>query len=199
VLLGDGDGGFTVPDFRERRRTPWQTVVGDFNKDGNVDVASCNSNVNNVGISTQWCPAVSPARCRRSTAIRTAGDRYVATSTATARPRAGDQHYVAGDLEHLQLQLRTNVFGSKKTLSASTSGIVRAPPRYATTTVTSTSPVVDETDDWLYFFRTRDRRAIDGPTPRPGSVVSMLQNSPNPFQSHDGRSASSSPAARRST
>ncbi|HET6350196.1 MAG TPA: FG-GAP-like repeat-containing protein, partial [Candidatus Krumholzibacteria bacterium] len=50
VLLGDGDGGFTAQPQVNEGGKPWQTVVGDFNNDGNVDVASCNSNVNNIGI-----------------------------------------------------------------------------------------------------------------------------------------------------
>jgi hypothetical protein len=50
ILLGDGNGGFTTSTSAVEGGSPWQTVVGDFNKDSNVDVASCNSSADNIGV-----------------------------------------------------------------------------------------------------------------------------------------------------
>ena len=50
VLLGKGDGSFQVPVTYPAGSTPRAIVVADFNKDGNLDLATADNSGNNVSV-----------------------------------------------------------------------------------------------------------------------------------------------------
>jgi CSLREA domain-containing protein len=50
ILLGDGAGGFSAPAVFNVGTTPLSVAVGDFNGDGNEDLAVANANSNNVSV-----------------------------------------------------------------------------------------------------------------------------------------------------
>ena len=56
VLLGSGDGTFTGGPSYEVPRGAWQVVVGDFTRDGNIDIATANrsSITHDDGCGTFW-------------------------------------------------------------------------------------------------------------------------------------------------
>ena len=177
VLLGDGNGGFTAQTPVLQGGRPWQTVVGDFNKDGNVDVASCNSNTNNIGVlfgngSGGFTGAVTLIACDTfPLAIDTGdidgdGDLELVTSNYTAHTWNIFQN-TAG------------VFGNKKILAASSAGscvVLHDRDNDGDLDLTG----IDEIDDWIYFYANTGT-ASGVPTPSARSAVALLQNQPNPF------------------
>ena len=50
ILLGDGQGNFSVPtDYTTGGQYPYSVVAADFNHDGKVDLAVANGGSENVG------------------------------------------------------------------------------------------------------------------------------------------------------
>jgi hypothetical protein len=175
ILLGDGNGGFTTSTSVAEGGSPWQTVVGDFNKDGNVDVASCNSNTNNIGVlfgngSGGFTASVTLINCDSFPLAIDAGDidgdgdLELATSCYTA---------ARWDI----FQNSAGVFGSKKILNASSAGsccVLHDRDNDGDLDLSG----LDEVDDWIYFYENTGTA-----TSVPPSVAStvLLQNHPNPF------------------
>jgi hypothetical protein len=50
ILLGDGAGGLTIASSPAKGSTPYSVAVGDFNRDGKLDLATANSGSNTVSI-----------------------------------------------------------------------------------------------------------------------------------------------------
>jgi hypothetical protein len=176
LLLGDGDGGFTVSASVAEGGSPWQTVVGDFNGDGKVDVASCNSNTNNIGIlfgngSGGFTAAVTTITCDSFPLaidcgdIDGDGDLELVTSCYTAAkwdifPGNGN-----------------GTFGTKKTLAASSAAsccVLHDRDNDGDVDLSG----LDEVDDYIFFWKnTGTATSVDSPVP----ATALLQNHPNPF------------------
>jgi hypothetical protein len=178
VLLGDGNGGFTVqPGVAEGGR-PWQTVVGDFNNDGNVDVASCNSNTNNIGIFF----GNGSGGFLSSTVTLVACDAFPLAIDTGDIDGDGDLELVTSCYTAAKWDVFQNtagVFGSKKTLAASSAGscaVLHDRDNDGDMDITG----LDEVDDWVYFFANTGA-ASTGVTPSASDAITLLQNRPNPF------------------
>lgn len=95
VLLGRGDGTFFAPVAYEVRRGAWQVVVGDFTRDGILDIATANRSALVIddcsGLPKGWdaefrCSrAAAPARRASSTRRHRAPPRRGCEWTETAR------------------------------------------------------------------------------------------------------------------
>ena len=176
VLLSDGNGGLTAQTPVAQGGRPWQTVAGDFNNDGNVDVASCNSNTNTVAIhfgngSGGLGATISVACDNFPLAIDTGdidgdGDLELVTS-----------NYTGGTWNIFS---NTNgVFGGKKTLNASSAGscvVLHDRDNDGDLDLTG----LDEIDDFLYFWENVGS-ASGVPNPAAPSSMALFQNHPNPF------------------
>lgn len=176
LLLGDGDGAFNVSTSVAEGGSPWQTVVGDFNGDGNVDVASCNSNTNNMGIMT---------------GNGSGGLSAVTLITTNSFPLAIDAGDVDGDGD---LELVTSCYTAAKwNIFPNAGGTFSALTKLTLNASSAGSCVVlhdrdndgdmdltglDEVDDWIYFYR-NDGAPTSVPTP--ASTTALFQNHPNPF------------------
>jgi VCBS repeat protein/Big-like domain-containing protein/flagellar hook capping protein FlgD len=177
VLLGDGNGGFTVHANANEGGSPWQTVVGDFNKDGIVDVASCNSNTNNIGIffgngTGGFTGAVTLISCDAFPLAIDAGDidgdgdLELVTSCYTAArwdifPNNGD-----------------GTFAAKKFLAASSAGSCAVLHDRDNDGDMDLSGL-DEVDDWVYLYYNAGTPTEVPPPTIPATA--LLQNHPNPF------------------
>ncbi|HEX6791493.1 MAG TPA: FG-GAP-like repeat-containing protein [Candidatus Krumholzibacteria bacterium] len=175
VLLGNGNGGFTAQPPVLQGGRPWQSVCGDFNKDGNVDVASCNSDNNKVGVlfgngSGGFLAAVTTFTCDTFPLAIDAGD-----IDGDGDLEIVTSNYTGGNWNIFQ---NTNgVFGNKKVLSSSSAGscvVLHDRDNDGDLDLTG----LDEIDDWLYFYE--NVGTATGVTPSV-AVVNMLQNQPNPF------------------
>jgi hypothetical protein len=176
ILLGDGDGGFTVSTSAVEGGSPWQTVVGDFNQDGNVDVASCNSSSNNIGVllgngSGGFTGSVTTINCDSfPLAIDTGdidgdGDLELVTSCYTA---------AKWDI----FENSAGAFINKRTLPASSAGsccVLHDRDNDGDLDLSG----LDEIDDWIYFYENTGT-ATSVPPPSVSATV-LLQNHPNPF------------------
>jgi hypothetical protein len=175
LLLGDGNGAFSVSTAVNEGGSPWQTVVGDFNNDGNVDVASCNSNTNNIGVllgngSGGFTGSVTLITCDSFPLAIDAGDidgdgdLELATSCYTA---------ARWDI----FQNTAGVFGNKKTLNASSAGsccVLHDRDNDGDLDLSG----LDEVDDWIYFYENTGTATSVAP---PAASTVLLQNHPNPF------------------
>jgi hypothetical protein len=176
VLLGNGNGGFAPQTPVAQGGRPWQTVVGDFNLDGNVDVASCNSNTNNIGILFgnglgAFTGAVTLVSCDAFPLAIDAGD----------LDGDGDLELVTSNYTGKNWNIFQNtggVFGNKKVLAASSAGsCATLHDRDNDGDLDLTG--LDEEDDWIYFYEnTGPASAVRDPS---AGAVSMLENDPNPF------------------
>jgi hypothetical protein len=175
VLLGDGNGGFTAQTGVLEGGSPWQTVVGDFNKDGNVDVASCNSNTNNVGI------MFGNGSGGLSAVTLLAGDSFPLAIDTGDIDGDGDLELVTSCYTAAKWDIFQNtagVFGNKKTLAASSAGsccVLHDRDNDGDLDLSG----LDEIDDWIYFYENTGT-ATSVPTPSTAATV-LLQNHPNPF------------------
>jgi len=176
LLLGDGAGAFNVSTSVAEGGSPWQTVVGDLNGDGNVDVASCNSNTNNMGIMT---------------GNGNGGLSAVTLIATNSFPLAIDAGDIDGDGD---LELVTSCYTAAKwNIFPNAGGTFSAVTKLTLNSSSAGSCAVlhdrdndgdmdltglDEVDDWVYFYR-NDGAPTSVPTPAPATV--LLQNHPNPF------------------
>ena len=176
ILLGDGDGGFTVSTTVNEGGSPWQTVVGDFNKDGNVDVASCNSSNNMVGVllgdgSGGFTGAVTQFGCDSFPLAIDAGD----------IDGDGDLELVTSCYTAAKWDIFENSSGSfinKRTLAASSAGsccVLHDRDNDGDLDLSG----LDEVDDWIYFYK--NSGTASSVPPPPLSATALLQNHPNPF------------------
>jgi hypothetical protein len=176
ILLGDGNGGFTVSTSVAEGGSPWQTVVGDFNGDGNVDVASCNSNTNNIGLllgngAGGFSGSVTLIACDSFPLAIDAGD----------IDGDGDLELVTSCYTAAKWDVFTNtagVFGNKKTLAASSAGsccVLHDRDNDGDLDLSG----LDEVDDWIYFWENTGTATNVPPPALPATA--LLQNHPNPF------------------
>ena len=177
VLLSDGNGGLTEqPPVNSGGIRPWQTVVGDFNKDGNADVASCNSGSSNMGILFG-----NGAGGFTGAATTVATDAFDLAIDAGDVDGDGDLELVTSNYDGANWNLFENVAGAfvnKKVLNASSAGscaILHDRDNDGDLDLTG----FDEVDDWLYFYRNNGPLTGVGDTPR--SPVTRFENQPNPF------------------
>jgi hypothetical protein len=176
VLLGNGNGGFTAQPPVLQGGRPWQSVAGDFDLDGNVDIASCNSDNNKVGVlfgdgTGGFTGAVTTFNCDQFPLAIDAGD----------IDGDGDLELVTSNYTGGTWNIFPNtngVFGTKKVLAASSAGscvVLHDRDNDGDLDLTG----LDEIDDWLYFYE--NTGTTSGVT-NPGiSAMSLLQNQPNPF------------------
>jgi Bacterial Ig-like domain/FG-GAP-like repeat/FlgD Ig-like domain len=178
VLLSDGNGGLTAQPPVGVSGRPWQTIVGDLNNDGNVDVATDDTDGGRVavlignGLGGLGAPTY-----------------YLSGGSIGSYPLAIDAGDIDGDgdLELVSsnysvgtwtlFENSAGVFVNPRTLNSSTSGsCATLHDRNNDGALDITG--VDEIDDWVYFFQ-------NDPLPtgvRPAGVtVALLQNHPNPF------------------
>lgn len=176
VLLGNGNGAFTVTTTVNEGGSPWQTVVGDFNNDGVVDVASCNSNTNNIGVffgdgSGGFTTTVTLIACDSFPLAIDCGD----------IDGDGDLELVTSCYTAAKWDLFTNtagVFGTKKTLASSSAGscaVLHDRDNDGDLDISG----LDEIDDWVYFYK-NNGSLTNVPTPSTPATV-LSQNHPNPF------------------
>jgi hypothetical protein len=177
LLLGDGNGAFSITTSIAEGGSPWQTVVGDFNGDGNVDVASCNSNTNNMGIMT---------------GNGNGGLSAVTLVATNSFPLAIDAGDIDGDGD---LDLVTSCYTAAKwnifpnaggTFSAATKVILNSSSAGSCAVLHDRDndgdldlSGLDEVDDWIYFYENPGTTSTSVPPPIP--VMLLLQNHPNPF------------------
>lgn len=177
LLLGDGDGAFNVSTSIAEGGSPWQTVVGDFNGDGNVDVASCNSNTNNMGIMT---------------GNGNGGLSAVTLIATNSFPLAIDAGDIDGDGD---LELVTSCYTAAKwNIFPNAAGVFSAATKITLNASSAGSCAVlhdrdndgdldlsglDEIDDWIYFYDNPGTTSTSVPPPVP--MMALLQNHPNPF------------------
>ena len=177
VLLGNGSGDFTAQPAVAEGGKPWQTVVGDFNKDGNVDVASCNSNTNNIGIFF----GNGSGGFLSSTVTLVGCDLFPLAIDAGDIDGDGDLELVTSCYTAAKWDIFQNtagVFGNKKTLAASQAGscvVLHDRDNDGDLDLTG----LDEVDDWVYFYENTGT-ATGISTPSTSATV-LLQNHPNPF------------------
>ena len=177
LLLGDGNGAFSVSTSIAEGGSPWQTVVGDWNGDGNVDVASCNSNTNNMGIMT---------------GNGNGGLSAVVLVATNSFPLAIDAGDIDGDGD---LELVTSCYTAAKwNIFPNASGTFSAVTKLTLNSSSAGSCAVlhdrdndgdldlsglDEVDDWIYFYENPGTTSTNVPPPVP--IMQLLQNHPNPF------------------
>jgi len=174
VLLGDGDGGFTALPGVNEGGSPWQTVVGDFNGDGNVDVASCNSNTNNMGI------MFGDGTGALSAATLLACDTFPLAIDTGDIDGDGDLDLVASCYTAAKWNIFENtggVFGGKKTLTSSSNAsccVLHDRDNDGDLDLSG----LDETDDWIYFYENTGTATAVTPS---AAATLLFQNHPNPF------------------
>lgn len=175
VMLSNGDGTLTPQTPAASGGQAWQLVVGDFNNDGNVDAAVCNTNQNRMGV-----------LYGDGTGALTAATTY-STGSFPIAIDAGDVDG-DGDLELLVSNygngtwtLYENYLGTfvnPRTINASSAGscaIFHDRDNDGDLDITG----FDEVDDWIYFYQNSHPTTAVGPTT--AASVSLEQNYPNPF------------------
>jgi hypothetical protein len=178
VLLGDGNGGFTAQTPVAEGGSPWQSVVGDFNRDGNVDVASCNSNDSEIGVlygngSGGFTGAVQIVNCDQTPLAIDAGD-----IDGDGDLELVTSNYQGGNWNIFSYNFGNGTWGDKKVLSASSAGscaILHDRDRDGDLDLSG----LDEIDDWIYFYENTGPASDVPGTPAP--AIALLQNEPNPF------------------
>jgi hypothetical protein len=174
VLLSDGNGGLTAQPPVACGGYAWQIVVGDFNGDGNVDIAANNTSLNRIAVlmGNGLGGLAAPA--------------YYAVGSYPLAIDAGDIDG-DGDLELVS----SNYTGGTWTLYENSGGVFVNPQTLNSSTSGSCATLhdrdndgdldmtgIDEIDDWIYFFDNND--PVTGATP-PVASVTLFQNYPNPF------------------
>jgi hypothetical protein len=175
VLLSDGAGNLVAQPSVLVGGRPWQLTAGDFNEDGNVDVASANSWQNNMGVLYgDGTGGLSPVTVYQTGQFPHAidagdidGDRDLDLVTSDA-----------GSGTWTLYENQFGVFVNRRTLGPSNSGscaVLHDRDNDGDMDITG----VDELDDWIYFFEN------DPPTtpvqPAPAPTATLFQNHPNPF------------------
>jgi hypothetical protein len=175
VLLSDGTGDLIPQPYVPAGGRPWQMTAGDFNGDGNVDVATSNAWQDNIGVLY--------------------GDGAGGLGDVTVYPTGGFPHAVdAGDIDgdgDLDL-VSSNVDTADWTIYENQAGVFVNPRTLTGSTAASCAVLhdadndgdldmtgVDEIDDWIYFFSNEPSATPVRPTPAP--AVTLFQNRPNPF------------------
>jgi hypothetical protein len=175
VLLSDGAGDLIPQPYVLAGGRPWQITAGDFNGDGNVDVATSNAWQDNMGVLF--------------------GDGAGGLSDVTIYSTGGFPHAVdAGDVDgdgDLEL-VASNVDTGNWTLYENQGGLFVNPRTLPGSSAGSCAVLydrnndgdldmvgVDEVDDWLYFFDNRQPAVPVRPASAP--PVTLFQNQPNPF------------------
>ena len=175
VMLSDGNGDLVAQAPTAGGGQPWQMVVGDFNGDGNVDAAICNTNQNRLAVLT---------------GNGSGGLAAPYFKPVGAFPLAIDAGDVDGDGD---LELVTSNYSSGDWTLYENTGTTFANARVLPASSAGSCAVLhdrdndgdldmsglDEIDDWLYIFD--NRLPPTAVTPRLPPAVSSLDNHPNPF------------------
>lgn len=175
VMLSDGNGDLVPQTPTPGGGQPWQMVVGDFNGDGNVDAAICNSNQNRLAV------------LNGDGAGGLAAPYFKAVGFFPLAIDAGD---IDGDSD---LELVTSNYSSATWTVYENTGATFANPRTLLAAAAGSCAVLhdrdndgdldltglDEIDDWLYLYENQLPPTTVRPSPR--ATVRSLENSPNPF------------------
>jgi hypothetical protein len=179
LLLGDGNGGFTVSATVNEGGSAWQSVVGDFNNDGNVDVASCNSNLDQIGLllgngSGGFTGAVTLITCDDFPLAIDAGD-----IDGDGDLELVTSCYMAGKWNIFQNT--GGVFGNKKTLptgapsaAAGSCAVLHDRDNDGDLDISG----LDEINDYIFLF---ENTGTTTNVPPALPTTMLLQNHPNPF------------------
>jgi len=176
ILLSDGNGGLTAQTPVPAGGRPWQIVLGDYNGDGNVDVASANSSTNNMGV------LFGNGLGGLSAAVTYATGSFPLAIDAGDVDGDGDLEIVSSNYDDGNWTMYENTgagaFVNPNTLNAQSAGscaLLHDRDNDGDLDLTG----FDEVDDWVYFYV--NNPAPTGVNPLGLSPITLHQNHPNPF------------------
>jgi hypothetical protein len=176
VLLSDGNGGLTAQPPVSCGNYCWQLVTGDFDGDGNMDVAGCASSASKVAL----LHGDGAAGFTGPVQLTTTGSFPLAIDAGDV-DGDGDLEILTSNYDAGTWTLFENRFGSfvnPRTLNASASGseaFLHDRDNDGDMDITG----IDEIDDWIYFFENEPPVTSVRPAPEP--MAELGQNRPNPF------------------
>ena len=175
VMLSDGNGDLVAQTPTAGGGQPWQMVTGDFNGDGNVDAAICNTNANRLAVLLG-----DGAGGLAAPYYKTVGTFPLAIDTGDI-DGDGDLELVTSNYTTGTWTLYENTgasFANPRTLLASSAGSCAVLHDRDNDGDLDLSGL-DEIDDWIYLYD--NQLPPTAVTPAPRSAVVSLENSPNPF------------------